>query len=62
MTIIDTEQVVAMSNDDGEIICCDCMAENEWSNIKANNVIVYDDIVDDKDRIHFCDRCEEKLV
>ena len=59
MSIIKTEDVVGYFDSDQRIICVDCVTDAD-QDITSNDVITQE-MVDNEDRLWFCDICRQKL-
>ena len=52
--------IAGIEEDDGTVICRNCMDEGQWANLKENQIISVDKI-EKGEKLYFCDYCEERL-
>ena len=52
--------IAGIEEDDGTVICRNCMDEEQWDNLAENQIISVDKI-ERGEKIYFCDYCEERL-
>ena len=60
MKVDEIDDLVGIYEKDGSIKCKDCMENEDWKDLKKENIITGDDIKDGK-QLFYCDYCEEKL-
>ncbi|MEN6488751.1 MAG: hypothetical protein ABFD66_07705 [Smithella sp.] len=60
MAKISKEDVAGMYRNDGSIICTDCMTDEDWNMMTADDVITRED-VDGEETLFFCDLCKKQL-
>ncbi len=59
--IIEKDSIVGMRTEDGSIVCSEHMTNEQWNNMKSEQIILRDDLEKDPDKIYFCDECDEQL-
>ncbi len=59
--VIERENIVGMITEDGSILCAEDMTDEEWNNLKSDQIILKDDLERDPEKIFFCDECREQL-
>jgi hypothetical protein len=52
--------IAGIEEDDGTVICRDCMDEDAWDNLSDKKIISMSD-VEKGQRIYYCDYCEKHL-
>lgn len=60
MRLGEVDDLVGIYEGDGSVKCRDCMENGDWKGLSKENIIIDDDIKDDK-QLLYCDYCEEKL-
>jgi hypothetical protein len=46
---------------DPEIVCAECISDDERDNLKEDQIITQDQIYRDDETLYFCDRCKRKF-
>ena len=46
---------------DPEIVCTECISDVELKNLKADQIIIHDQICRDDETLYFCNRCQKQL-
>ena len=60
MVEFDVANIAGIEEEDGTVICRECMDEDAWTNLSAYKIIAVSEI--EKHQIfYFCDYCEERL-
>jgi len=54
------DDLVGIYEEDGSVKCRDCMKEEDWRELKEENIITMGD-VERSDDWFFCDYCEKRL-
>jgi len=54
------DNIEGIYQEDGSVKCRDCMSEEDWKQLKEEQVITLEDIERDNKWI-YCDYCEERL-
>ena len=44
-----------------EVVCLNCLADEEREGLKQDEIITEADIEKDKEKTYFCDRCKNQL-
>ena len=60
MPRIKHEEIVGFFRSDGSLACQECMNEDDWTNLKPNDVLTEYDI-ERSDDLFFCDNCESEI-
>ena len=60
MGVHEIDDLVGIYEEDGSIKCRDCMKDEDWEDLKQENIITLDD-VKNGEKLFYCDYCEEKL-
>ena len=60
MGIIDREEIAGYGIGE-EIVCLECVSDEEKSEATLDQIITHHDIDQDGDRIYFCDRCNKQM-
>lgn len=60
MGVHEIDNLVGIYEEDGSIKCRDCMKDEDWEDLKKENIITLDD-VKNGEKLFYCDYCEEKL-
>lgn len=63
MAAIDREDIRGASfESEGSytMACCECITDNEFDQLKQNELILEDDVVG-SEKVYFCDRCKKQL-
>jgi len=60
MEVHKIDNLVGIYEEEGSIKCRDCMKEEDWKDLKQENIITVDDIKDGEEWL-YCDYCEKKL-
>ena len=57
-----TEEILAIYNQRGEVICTSCLGDTPWYDaIKTEDDVITQDAMETKNEIIFCDKCKKKL-
>ena len=56
----DVKNIAGIEEDDGTVICKNCMDIDEWTNLGEIQIISVSE-VEQGQRLYFCDYCEERL-
>ncbi len=59
MGIVKVEEVVAVELDDGQIVCADCLEDEDTESVTQEKVLDQSDL--DLEAWFFCDRCYKRL-
>ena len=60
MSIIENEEIAGACIGD-TIVCADCLTQEEWANLKEDELILKDTLEKNPETIFFCDRGKEQL-
>ena len=60
MRVHEIDDLVGIYEEDGSVKCRDCMKEEDWEELKEENIITEDNI-EKNDELIYCDYCERKL-
>ena len=60
MKVREIDDLVGIYEEDGSVKCRDCMKDEDWEDLKQENIITLDD-VENGEKFFYCDYCEEKL-
>ena len=60
MEKFDIEKVAGIKEDDGTVMCRDCMDEDEWDNLKEKSIISLS-ASEKGQRLYYCDYCDRRL-
>jgi len=60
MEVNEIDDLVGMYEEDRSVKCRDCMKEEDWEELKEENIITEDNI-EKNDELIYCDYCERKL-
>jgi len=60
MEVREIDDLVGIYEEDGSVKCRDCMKDEDWEDLKQENIITLDD-VKTGEKLFYCDYCEEKL-
>lgn len=58
MGIVNRDEIVGI-HDENSIKCKDCMTNEDWNNLKEEDIILQNEI--EGDDMYFCDECEKQL-
>jgi NAD-dependent SIR2 family protein deacetylase len=57
-----TEEIIAIHNQKGEVVCTNCLGNTPWYDaINTEDDMITQDAMDAKEEIIFCDKCKKKL-
>ena len=57
-----TEEIVAIHNQKGEVVCTSCLGDTPWYDaIKTEDDVITRDAIGNKEKIVFCHKCKKKL-
>lgn len=54
------DALIGIYNEDGSVKCRECMSEEDWKQLKEEQIITIGDLEEDHEYI-YCDYCEERL-
>jgi hypothetical protein len=60
MGVHEIDDLVGIYEEDGSVKCRDCMKEEDWKELRKENIITMDEI-ERSDEWFFCDYCEKRL-
>ncbi|UCF72261.1 MAG: hypothetical protein JSW35_08730 [Deltaproteobacteria bacterium] len=54
------DDLLGMYEEDGSVKCRYCMKEEDWEDLKQENIITSEDI-ENGEELFYCDYCEQRL-
>ena len=60
MEVREIDDLFGIYEKDGRAKCIDCMKDEDWEDLKKENIITLDDVENGK-KLFYSDYCEEKL-
>ena len=61
MGMVRQEDIVAIWWDENQIVCSECLSNDDWDNLKEDQIITSGDIERDEETLYFCDRCKKQI-